>query len=65
MLTLIQVSKMKHEKMNANRKLMKEQRLAKYARKLGKDRSQGIRVALFYVRDMGHPYHRTKVDLNV
>ncbi len=56
---------MKHEKMNANRKLMKEQRLAKYARKLGKDRSQGIRVALFYVRDMGHPYHRTKVDLNV
>jgi U4/U6 small nuclear ribonucleoprotein PRP3 len=60
----IQGRKMKHEKMNAERKLTKEQRSAKHARKLGEDTSQGVRVALFYVRDMGHPYHRTKVDLN-
>ncbi|KAL3809090.1 hypothetical protein ACHAXA_011778 [Cyclostephanos tholiformis] len=60
----IQGRKMKHERMNAERKLTREQKAAKHARKLEEDTSQGVRVALFYVRDMGHPYHRTKVDLN-
>lgn len=60
----IQGRKMKHEKMNAERKLTKEQRSARNARKLEEDTSQSVCVALFYVRDMGHPYHRTKVDLN-
>jgi hypothetical protein len=55
---------MKHEKMNAIRKPTKGQRLAKHARKLGKDTSQDIRVDLFYLRDIEHPYHRVKVDLN-
>merc|ERR1711966_497563 len=55
---------MKHEAMNAERKLTKEQRSAKHARKLEEDTSGGVSVALFWVRDMGHPYHRAKVDLN-
>ncbi|KAL3774135.1 hypothetical protein ACHAW5_002094 [Stephanodiscus triporus] len=60
----IQGRKLKHERMNAERKLTKEQRAARHARKLEEDTSQSVCVALFYVKDMGHPYHRTKVDLN-
>mmetsp|Transcript_22951 Transcript_22951/g.47959 ORF Transcript_22951/g.47959 Transcript_22951/m.47959 type:complete len:637 (-) Transcript_22951:41-1951(-) len=60
----IQARKMAHEKMNADRKLTKEQRSAKHARKLAEDTSQSVKVALFWVRDMSHPYHRAKVDLN-
>ena len=60
----IQGRKLKHDQMNAERKLTKEQKAAKHARKLEEDTTQSIHVALFYVKDMGHPYHRTKVDLN-
>jgi len=32
---------------------------------LEKDAAQGVtKVALFFVQDMSHPYHRAKVDLN-
>ena len=60
----IQARKMKHEKMNAERKLTKEQRAAKRERKLTEDTSSAVSVALFLVKDMSHRYHRTKVDLN-
>ena len=56
--------KLKHEKMNEERKLTKEQKAAKHARKLAEDTSTSVAVALFWVRDMSHPYHRAKVDLN-
>ncbi|KAL7485728.1 hypothetical protein ACHAW6_011326 [Cyclotella cf. meneghiniana] len=56
--------KLKHERMNDERKLTKEQKAAKHARKLAEDTSASVKVALFWVRDMSHPYHRAKVDLN-
>jgi len=60
----IQARKLKHEQMNADRKLTKEEKAAKHARKLQEDTTQSVCVALYWVRDMGHPYHRAKVDLN-
>ncbi|KAL7428670.1 hypothetical protein ACHAXH_002097 [Discostella pseudostelligera] len=60
----IQGRKLKHDQMNAERKLSKEQKAAKHAKKLQEDTTQSVHVALFYVKDMSHPYHRTKVDLN-
>lgn len=60
----IQGRKQKHEKMNADRQLTKEQRSEKRDRKLTEDTSQAVSVALFLVKDMSHRYHRTKVDLN-
>ena len=60
----IQRRKLKHEQMNADRKLTKEQKSAKHARKLAEDTTESVNVALFYVKDMSHPYHRAKVDLN-
>jgi len=63
-MTQIQQRKLKHDKMNADRKLTKEEKSAKHARKLYEDTSQSVSVALFYVKDMSHPYHRAKVDLN-
>ncbi len=60
----IQSRKLKHEKMNAERQLSKEQRAQKRERKLNEDTSQVVSVALFLVKDMSHRYHRTKVDLN-
>lgn len=56
--------KIKHEQMNADRKLTMEQKAQKHARKLAEDTSASVKVALFWVRDMSHPYHRAKVDLN-
>lgn len=60
----IQARKLKHEKMNAERKLTKEQRAEKRDKKLSEDTSHAVSVALFLVKDMSHRYHRTKVDLN-
>ncbi|KAL7544213.1 hypothetical protein ACHAWF_007598, partial [Thalassiosira exigua] len=60
----VQARKVKHEKMNAERKLTKEQKADKHRRKLQEDTSQSVKVALFYVKDVSHPYHRAKVDLN-
>jgi U4/U6 small nuclear ribonucleoprotein PRP3 len=53
-----------HLERNAANQLSKEQKAEKRARKLHEDTSQAVAVALFYVKDMSHPYHRTKVDLN-
>lgn len=54
-----------HMERNETAKLTKEQRAAKAARKLHEDTAKtGIHVALFFVKDLSHPYHRTKVDLN-
>mmetsp|Transcript_1777 Transcript_1777/g.4107 ORF Transcript_1777/g.4107 Transcript_1777/m.4107 type:complete len:750 (-) Transcript_1777:52-2301(-) len=61
----IQARQKAHIERNESRKLTKEQRKEKRARKLQEDTSTtGIHVALFYVKDMSHPYHRAKVDLN-
>jgi len=63
----IRARKTKHEAMNAARKLTKEQKGAKRDRMMEKDTNSAggvVEVALFVVKDMGHRYHRTKVDLN-
>jgi len=58
-----------HLERNAAGKLTKEQRAAKRAAKVQKDadraaNSQAVTVALYFVLDMSHPYHRSAVDLN-
>jgi U4/U6 small nuclear ribonucleoprotein PRP3 len=54
-----------HLARNASSRLTKEQRSAKLARKLKEDSSSSVvSVALFWVKDMSHPYHRAKVELN-
>ena len=53
-----------HYEKNQLNKLTKEQRAEKRAKKLQEDTSQGVHVAIFFVKDMSHPYHRAKVDLN-
>jgi U4/U6 small nuclear ribonucleoprotein PRP3 len=61
----IQARQRAHMARNEANRLTKEQRAAKRAKKLQEDTSAtGVRVALFLVQDMSHPYHRTKVDLN-
>jgi len=61
----IQARQRAHLERNQSNKLTKEQRAAKKTEKLQKDASQGVtKVALFFVQDMSHPYHRAKVDLN-
>jgi U4/U6 small nuclear ribonucleoprotein PRP3 len=60
----VQARQRAHIDRNEANKLTKEQRSAKLARKYMEDTSGGLHVALFYVKDMSHPYHRTKVDLN-
>ena len=58
-----------HLERNAAAKLTKEQRAAKRAAKVQKDadsaaNNQAVTVALYFVLDMSHPYHRSAVDLN-
>ena len=60
----IQARQRAHLERNEANKLTKEQRAAKKAEKLQEDTTDAVHVALFYVKDMSHPYHRTKVDLN-
>ena len=65
----IQSRKLKHEKMNEERKLSKEERSLKRKQKLLRENvdptsSTCVSVALFFVKDMSHPYHRAKIDLN-
>jgi len=60
----IQARKIKHERLNEERKLSKGELSKKRERKRWEDVSAGVEVALFVVGDMGHRYHRTKVDLN-
>jgi U4/U6 small nuclear ribonucleoprotein PRP3 len=61
----IQARQIKHEQMNEERKLSKEMRSEKRYKKFHDNTSNtGLHVALFFVKDMAHRYHRTKVDLN-
>jgi U4/U6 small nuclear ribonucleoprotein PRP3 len=60
----VQARQRAHMERNEANKLTKEQRSTKLAKKYMEDTSGGLHVALFYVKDMSHPYHRTKVDLN-
>lgn len=60
----MEARKQAHNERNEAKKLTKEQRAAKRAKKLEEDTSQGVQVAVFFVKDMSHPYHRAKVDLN-
>ena len=60
----IQARQRAHMERNEANKLTKEQRAEKRAKKLEEDTSKGVHVAVFYVKDMSHPYHRAKVDLN-
>jgi len=60
----VQARQRAHLQRNEANKLTKEQRSAKLARKYQEDTSGGLHMALFYVKDMSHPYHRAKVDLN-
>lgn len=53
-----------HLRKNEASRLTKEQRSEKRARRLLEDTSQAVTVALFWVKDMSHPYHRAKVELN-
>lgn len=52
-----------HEQRNLENKLTDEQRKAKQARKY-EEETLNLNVAIFFVKDMSHPYHRAKVDLN-
>ena len=61
----IQARQKAHLERNDANKLTKEQRVARKKQKLQQDATQGVtKVALFFVLDMSHPYHRAKVDLN-
>lgn len=60
----IQARQRAHLGRNQANKLTKEQRAAKKMKKLEKDAQSVTKVALFFVQDMSHPYHRAKVDLN-
>ena len=53
-----------HLQRNELAKLTPAQRAAKLARKLTEDTTKSVTTAIFYVKDLSHPYHRTKVDLN-
>eukprot|EP00814_Leptocylindrus_danicus_P019297 CAMPEP_0116013960 /NCGR_PEP_ID=MMETSP0321-20121206/6016_1 /TAXON_ID=163516 /ORGANISM="Leptocylindrus danicus var. danicus, Strain B650" /LENGTH=581 /DNA_ID=CAMNT_0003483567 /DNA_START=216 /DNA_END=1961 /DNA_ORIENTATION=+ len=57
--------RLKHEQMNLERKLTPKERAEKRRSKFAQeDTSKGVSCALFCVKDMSHPYHRAKVDLN-
>ena len=60
----VEARKQAHIERNEANKLTKEQRAEKRAKKLEENTTQGVHVAVFYVKDMSHPYHRAKVDLN-
>ena len=66
----VQKRQIAHLERNAAKKLTKEQRSEKKRSKVSKDAtpssnaSGAIHVALFYVKNASHPYHRTKLDLN-
>ena len=61
----IAARRLKHEQMNLERKLTPKERAEKKWQKFAQDdTSRGLSCALFYVKDMSHPYHRAKVDLN-
>ena len=66
----VQKRQLAHLDRNASKKLTREQRADKLRGKVNKDAtpssnaSGAIHVALFFVKNVSHPYHRTKIDLN-
>jgi U4/U6 small nuclear ribonucleoprotein PRP3 len=60
----MQARQQAHLDRNEANRLTKEQRSEKRARKLQEDTTESVSVALFWVKDMSHPYHRAKVELN-
>lgn len=54
----------KHETANQQRKLTKEQRTAKKARKYKEDTSLSVHVALYKIKSLAHPGKRFKVEMN-
>ena len=65
----VQKRQIAHLERNNAKKLTKAQRMEKRQNKILKDASPtenatgAIHVALFYVKNASHPYHRTKIDL--
>jgi pre-mRNA processing factor 3 (PRP3)/Protein of unknown function (DUF1115) len=54
-----------HQERNQANKLTKEQRAEKRRARLAAEQPVGqVMVALFFVQDMSHPYHRSKVEAN-
>lgn len=53
-----------HLERNESAKLTKKQRAAKRTHKYEEDTTTSVATAIFFVKDMSHPYHRTKIDLN-
>ena len=60
----MQARQQAHLQRNEANRLTKQQRAEKLARKLQEDTTGSVSVALFWVKDMSHPYHRAKVELN-
>ncbi|KAI8811992.1 PRP3-domain-containing protein [Cladochytrium replicatum] len=53
-----------HKKHNESMKLTDEQRKQKKRNKLMEDTSKAVQVAVFRVKNLSHPLHRNKIDLN-
>ncbi len=66
----VQKRQLAHLERNAAKKLTKEQRVEKIRARVNKDATPSsnatgaIHVALFFVKNVSHRYHRTKLDLN-
>ncbi|KAL8654412.1 MAG: hypothetical protein Q9226_003446 [Calogaya cf. arnoldii] len=54
----------KHERMNEDRKLTKEQKHDKLAKQQQKDAEQGIFCTVYKIESLANPQHRFKVDKN-
>ncbi|KAL8999414.1 MAG: hypothetical protein Q9169_001728 [Polycauliona sp. 2 TL-2023] len=54
----------KHERMNEDRKLTKEQKHEKLAKQQQKDAEQGIFCTVYKIESLANPQHRFKVDKN-
>lgn len=65
----VQARQRAHHERNQAKKLTPAERTAKRVKKLVQDTEHATKhgsvgVAIFYLRDASHPYHRTKMDLN-
>ncbi|KAL8775597.1 MAG: hypothetical protein Q9209_000093 [Squamulea sp. 1 TL-2023] len=54
----------KHERMNEDRKLTKEQKHEKLAKQQQKDAAQGIFTTVYRIESLANPQHKFKVDKN-
>mmetsp|Transcript_38015 Transcript_38015/g.151036 ORF Transcript_38015/g.151036 Transcript_38015/m.151036 type:complete len:515 (-) Transcript_38015:35-1579(-) len=53
-----------HEARNEARKPSKDERAARQVEKVEKDKSSGLHACVFRVRDLRHPQHRFKININ-